>query len=101
MRIETRVKSTSEGSVINTRMTNNIDKWTPLQRDLLLSMVQNGKSFDEIGNELKRSPSSCRSMYSYAKLKRRIEELEEKLADSSNLIRVQDAMILELRAEAN
>lgn len=93
MRIEQSVEITETGVSTSTRIVNNKDKWTPAQRGMLLLLVSQHKSWETIGTELKRTPSSCRSMYTYVSLKDKINTLETKndRLNTTNVLR--DAII--------
>jgi hypothetical protein len=79
MKLTTELKVTATGSIVETKMTNKIDKWTPAQVEFLCEMVEANFSWSAISINLKRKESACKSMYSYAKLRRRIKSLESDL----------------------
>ena len=93
MRIEQSVTVTENGVSTSTKIVNNKDKWTPTQRGMLLLLVENHKSWEQIGEELKRTPSSCRSMYTYVSLKDKINTLEDQVAMDSQRIEMKDMLI--------
>lgn len=78
MEIKTTVIANDKGTDVKTSMTNKIDKWTDTQRSTLLYLrLSQGMDWGEIGKELKRKPSACKSMFAYAKLQHTIEELRK------------------------
>lgn len=99
MKVKTEIVNTTAGARIEATLTNPIDKWTNNQKLILMAMVRQGKSYAEIGVELKRSPSSCRSMYQYAKLREKITGLERRERLLMEQVKLRDNIIAGLKGE--
>lgn len=97
MNIITEVTQTATESKVTTRLTNKIDKWTDGQREMLLYLKSTGMDWDQIGTELKRKPSACKSMHTYAQMKHEIAQLHQANKNWSTYSNKVEAKLYKLR----